>query len=85
MASTFDIFTDEKVNEICRKGLDNDSEYIHAFETRHKFMRLAFDEAEDALKNLEVPVGCVFVYQDKVIGRGRNEVNVLALCFTESN
>ena len=51
------------------------------------FMRKAFDEvfdlilclnlckAEAALREEEVPVGCVFVYKDQVIGRGHNLVN----------
>ena len=32
-------------------------------------------EAEEALEANEVPVGCVFVYQNHVIGRGRNRTN----------
>jgi tRNA-specific adenosine deaminase 2 len=33
-------------------------------------------QAEDALKNGEVPVGCLIIYKDSVVGRGRNEVNI---------
>lgn len=32
-------------------------------------------QASDALNSGEVPVGCLMVYEDKVVGRGRNEVN----------
>ncbi|XP_061901023.1 tRNA-specific adenosine deaminase 2 isoform X1 [Entelurus aequoreus] len=40
-----------------------------------KWMGRAFDMANDALSNGEVPVGCLMVYKDEVVGRGRNEVN----------
>ncbi|XP_077409632.1 tRNA-specific adenosine deaminase 2 isoform X1 [Vanacampus margaritifer] len=40
-----------------------------------KWMDCAFDMAKDALDNNEVPVGCLLVYKDEVIGKGRNEVN----------
>lgn len=32
-------------------------------------------QAKDALENGEVPVGCLMVYNDEVVGKGRNEVN----------
>ncbi|KFO32258.1 tRNA-specific adenosine deaminase 2 [Fukomys damarensis] len=32
-------------------------------------------KAKDALKNTEVPVGCLMVYNHEVVGKGRNEVN----------
>ncbi|KAJ0060790.1 hypothetical protein NL108_001681, partial [Boleophthalmus pectinirostris] len=40
-----------------------------------KWMDKAFDMAKDALANGEVPVGCLLVYNNEVIGKGRNEVN----------
>lgn len=40
-----------------------------------EWMDKAFDMAKDALDNGEVPVGCLLVYKDEVIGKGRNEVN----------
>lgn len=40
-----------------------------------QWMRNAFSLAEEALSVGEVPVGCVFVYQNVVIGGGRNCVN----------
>lgn len=40
-----------------------------------KWMNEAFDMAKDALDNGEVPVGCLLVYDNKITGKGRNEVN----------
>lgn len=40
------------------------------------FMRKAIDMAEMALKSDETPVGCVFVRDGEVIGRGMNGTNV---------
>ncbi|KAJ8396160.1 hypothetical protein AAFF_G00020270 [Aldrovandia affinis] len=39
------------------------------------WMQKAFDMAKEALANGEVPVGCLMVYNNEVLGRGRNEVN----------
>ncbi len=41
------------------------------------FMKEALKEAKKALEKDEVPVGAVLVYQDKVIARGHNEVEIL--------
>lgn len=38
-------------------------------------MQAAFNNAEEALDRKEVPVGCVFVYNNQVIARGSNQVN----------
>ena len=38
-------------------------------------MRKAIDMAEFALASDETPVGCVFVHQGEVIGRGINGTN----------
>lgn len=40
-----------------------------------EFANKAFELAEEALKNGEVPVGCVFVYENQIIGTGRNRTN----------
>ena len=37
-----------------------------------KYMRAAINEAKKALKLDEVPIGCVIVYEGKIIGRGYN-------------
>ncbi|CAG8561369.1 3482_t:CDS:2 [Funneliformis mosseae] len=43
--------------------------------THHKYMREALNLAQEAYDNHEVPVGCVFVLDDKIIGSGRNRTN----------
>ncbi|KPL08027.1 hypothetical protein AMJ86_02250 [bacterium SM23_57] len=40
-------------------------------------MKLALAEAEQAMEEGEVPVGSVLVYNDTVIGRGRNQIEAL--------
>ena len=42
-----------------------------------KFMRMAIDEAQKALKEQEVPIGAVIVCGERVIGRGHNLVETL--------
>ncbi|KAM4528959.1 tRNA-specific adenosine deaminase 2 isoform 1-T2 [Fundulus diaphanus] len=44
-------------------------------EEMNKWMSRAFEMAKDALENGEVPVGCLMVHRDQVVGKGRNEVN----------
>lgn len=39
------------------------------------YMRLAITQAKKAYRLLEVPIGCVIVYDGKVIGRGYNRRN----------
>ncbi|MDE3056190.1 MAG: tRNA adenosine(34) deaminase TadA [Verrucomicrobiota bacterium] len=41
------------------------------------YMREALKEAEKAFKEGEVPVGAVLVYQDRIIARGHNQVELL--------
>lgn len=36
--------------------------------------------AKEALENIEVPVGCLMVYNNEVVGKGRNEVNQTKNC-----
>lgn len=40
-----------------------------------KYMKEAIKEAKKAAKLGEVPIGCVIVYEDKIIGRGHNKRN----------
>lgn len=40
-----------------------------------KYMREALKQAQKAYALGEVPIGCVIVYQDKIIGRGYNRRN----------
>lgn len=39
------------------------------------FMELALEQAKSAMSNLEVPVGCVFVDDGKVVASGSNRTN----------
>ncbi|ORY01535.1 cytidine deaminase-like protein [Basidiobolus meristosporus CBS 931.73] len=41
----------------------------------HQYMREALKMAEEAYEIGEVPVGCVFVHNGVIIGRGRNKPN----------
>ena len=40
--------------------------------TDEKYMKEALKQAKRAYQLGEVPIGCVIVYQDKIIGRGYN-------------
>ncbi|CAN6673225.1 tRNA-specific adenosine deaminase subunit Tad2p [Trichomonascus vanleenenianus] len=44
-------------------------------EAHLKFMKAALAKAEEALEAGEVPVGCVFVHNGEIIGRGMNDTN----------
>lgn len=46
-------------------------------EDKYRFMYAALQEAERAFVNDEVPVGAVIVYNNKIIGRGYNQVEKL--------
>lgn len=46
-------------------------------EDNYKFMFTALQEAERALDADEVPVGAVIVYENKIIGRGYNQIERL--------
>lgn len=43
--------------------------------TNEKYMREALKQAQKAYFLGEVPIGCVIVYQDRIIGRGYNRRN----------
>ena len=45
-------------------------------ELKEKFMKEALRQAKKAEKIDEVPIGCVIVYQDKIIARGYNRRNI---------
>lgn len=40
------------------------------------FMKIALSKAQEALDLKEVPVGCVFVHQSKILATGINQTNV---------
>lgn len=50
-----------------------------------RYMRAALKQAEKAYALGEVPIGCVIVYEDKIIGRGYNRRNTdkNTLCHAE--
>ena len=50
-----------------------------------KYMKAALKQAEKAYLLGEVPIGCVIVYEDKIIGRGYNGRNTdeNTLCHAE--
>ncbi|MBT3423114.1 MAG: nucleoside deaminase [Bacteroidetes bacterium] len=41
------------------------------------FMKKAFEEAQAALEEGEVPVGAIIVAENKIIGRGHNQTEIL--------
>lgn len=45
------------------------------FSNHEYYMKQALKEAKKAYKLGEVPIGCVIVYEDKIIGRGYNRRN----------
>ena len=44
-------------------------------DSNEKYMREAVKLAKKAYENGDVPIGCVIVYEDKIIGRGYNRRN----------
>lgn len=46
-------------------------------ENNYRFMYEALKEAELAFEEDEIPVGAVVVYKNRIIGRGRNQVEAL--------
>jgi len=46
-------------------------------ELHEKWMREAIKEAKHALEEEEVPVGAVIIYENRIIGRGHNQVERL--------
>ena len=59
----------EELRNFCR---DHDSTRSRDHENDEKYMRLALAEAQKALAQDEIPIGCVIVSQNQIIGRGHN-------------
>ncbi|MCI9442810.1 MAG: tRNA adenosine(34) deaminase TadA [Ruminococcus sp.] len=57
---------DESVKVRCLEEVEQDE----------KYMRQAVNQAKKAYKLGEVPIGCVIVYENKIIGRGYNRRTV---------
>ena len=51
------------------------SRIIDETQEDNKYMKAAIAQAKKAYKLGEVPIGCVIVYEDKIIGRGYNRRN----------
>ena len=56
---------------------ENEMEIQHRYEvkTHEKYMRQALRQAQKAAAIGEVPIGCVIVYEDRLIARGYNQRN----------
>ncbi len=63
----------EELSKFCRK-----TEIPGFRETDEKYMNLALLEARKALDANEIPIGCVIVSNNQVIGRGHNLTETLA-------
>ncbi|ORX87812.1 tRNA specific adenosine deaminase [Anaeromyces robustus] len=67
------------MEDIIEKNNENKNESVNHQnedkETIEKFMREALIQAEEAYDACEVPVGCVFVLDNEIIGKGRNRTN----------
>ena len=67
---------DRQSNQLDNKSLNRQSSNRHLDDER--FMRLALLEAEKALDANEIPIGCVIVSQNQIIGRGHNLTETLS-------
>ncbi len=50
-------------------------QYTYVMTTDEKYMKAAIAQAKKAYALGEVPIGCVIVYEDRIIGRGYNRRN----------
>ena len=62
----------EELANFCQANSFNNSD-----SSDEKFMRLALVEAQKALAANEIPIGCVIVSQNQIIGRGHNLTETL--------
>lgn len=62
---------EEKVDSVAAP----DGSCVVSAQEIEKWMEEAMRMAKEALENTEVPVGCLMVYNNEVVGKGRNEVN----------
>jgi len=71
-------FTEFRVTKLLTdKYFKMPSEIEHKNSDDRRWMKEALKEAKLAYKKKEVPVGAVVVYEDKIIGRGHNQVESL--------
>ena len=64
----------DEIGRFCR---DIDISTSRDLEKDEKYMRLALNEAHKALSSNEIPIGCVIVSNDQIIGRGHNLTETL--------
>ena len=62
-----------KVNDL-NKDISNNVDLEESYDSKkaNKYMKEAIKQAKKAASIGEVPIGCVIVYQDNIIGRGYN-------------
>lgn len=58
--------------------IKSDNQSLNRQSADERFMRLALAEAQKALAAHEIPIGCVIVSQNQIIGRGHNLTETLA-------
>lgn len=71
----------ETLADFCQIKSDNQSlnrQSSNRQSADERFMRLALAEAQKALAADEIPIGCVIVSQNQIIGRGHNLTETLA-------
>ena len=72
----------DEIEKFCqidnRKFDQSDNQSSNRQSDDERYMRLALDEAQKALSANEIPIGCVIVSQNQIIGRGHNLTETLA-------
>ena len=58
-------------------GLSGEADLSAKRSAEERFMRIALGEAQKALEADEIPIGCVIVSQNQIIGRGHNLTETL--------
>lgn len=66
----------DELSKFCQNNLITPNTPINPSD--EKFMRLALLEAEKALAADEIPIGCIIVSQNQIIGRGHNLTETLS-------
>ncbi|XP_045477639.1 tRNA-specific adenosine deaminase 2-like isoform X2 [Harmonia axyridis] len=64
-----------EIDEIIPKSYETNQICDTLDDIEKEYMERAFLYAKEALQVQEVPVGCIFVYQNEIIAVGRNTVN----------
>lgn len=69
----------ETLKDFCRHDdQSSDGQSSNRQSDDERYMRLALQEAEKALAHDEIPIGCVIVSQNRIIGRGYNLTETLS-------